>query len=341
MLVGQLRRALASTASGATSAVAPIPFGPARRTPRTSRPARRYELEGDAEVALCWAPAGGGARGAVLPEPATSSRDARHRHARARDPPDPDGRPGRRLAAGVRGATPGGHWSSYPPHKHDRDAMPDESFLEETYYHRFRPAQGFGLQRVYTADGDARRDRRRPRRRRGARAPRLPHRLRAARVRALLPERDGRPDTRLGRSRTTPTTNGLLTMTATTATPPARRTTSAGGGRRRPGRRPRRHQPGHGRGARRRCRCRAPATSTPRCRPRAQRCPSGARSARSPARRSSSNGARADGEGNPQLRPVQGDVERSRAQTTGVSDRRGILTGTWDPQQIAAIRLYP
>jgi 5-deoxy-glucuronate isomerase len=48
--------------------------------------------------------------------------------------------------------TPGGHWSSYPPHKHDRDALPDESSLEETYYHRFNPPQGFGFQRVYTDD---------------------------------------------------------------------------------------------------------------------------------------------------------------------------------------------
>jgi 5-deoxy-glucuronate isomerase len=48
--------------------------------------------------------------------------------------------------------TPGGHWSSYPPHKHDRDAPPHETFLEETYYHRVSPARGFGLQRVYTDD---------------------------------------------------------------------------------------------------------------------------------------------------------------------------------------------
>jgi 5-deoxy-glucuronate isomerase len=48
--------------------------------------------------------------------------------------------------------TPPGHWSSYPPHKHDRDAMPDESLLEETYYHRIAPAHGFALQRVYTED---------------------------------------------------------------------------------------------------------------------------------------------------------------------------------------------
>lgn len=48
--------------------------------------------------------------------------------------------------------TPGGNWSSYPPHKHDRDALPEESFLEETYYHRLNPSQGFAFQRVYTDD---------------------------------------------------------------------------------------------------------------------------------------------------------------------------------------------
>ena len=48
--------------------------------------------------------------------------------------------------------TPGGHSSSYPPHKHDRDDLPRESLLEETYYHRLNPAQGFAFQRVYTDD---------------------------------------------------------------------------------------------------------------------------------------------------------------------------------------------
>jgi len=48
--------------------------------------------------------------------------------------------------------TPGGNWSSYPPHKHDTDDPPRETYLEETYYHRFQPAQGFGFQRVYTPD---------------------------------------------------------------------------------------------------------------------------------------------------------------------------------------------
>ena len=48
--------------------------------------------------------------------------------------------------------TPAGHSSSYPPHKHDQDAIPVESVLEETYYHRLNPPQGFAFQRVYTDD---------------------------------------------------------------------------------------------------------------------------------------------------------------------------------------------
>ena len=48
--------------------------------------------------------------------------------------------------------TPAGNWSSYPPHKHDTDDLPAESFLEETYYHRINPPQGYALQRVYTDD---------------------------------------------------------------------------------------------------------------------------------------------------------------------------------------------
>src|SRR3546814_3844236 len=46
--------------------------------------------------------------------------------------------------------TPGGNWSSYPPHKHDRDVPGEETALEETYYHRLDPPQGFAFQRVYT-----------------------------------------------------------------------------------------------------------------------------------------------------------------------------------------------
>jgi len=49
--------------------------------------------------------------------------------------------------------TPAGNWSSYPPHKHDTNDPPNETQLEETYYHRLRDPRGFAVQRVYTADG--------------------------------------------------------------------------------------------------------------------------------------------------------------------------------------------
>lgn len=48
--------------------------------------------------------------------------------------------------------TPDGNWSSYPPHKHDSDNFPEETSLEETYFHKLNPEQGFAVQRVYTDD---------------------------------------------------------------------------------------------------------------------------------------------------------------------------------------------
>jgi 5-deoxy-glucuronate isomerase len=50
--------------------------------------------------------------------------------------------------------TPNGNWSSYPSHRHDEDDYPNMTYLEETYYHRLNPAQGFAVQRVYTEDGE-------------------------------------------------------------------------------------------------------------------------------------------------------------------------------------------
>ncbi len=45
-----------------------------------------------------------------------------------------------------------GDTSSWPAHKHDTAVEGQETYLEETYYHRFNPPQGFCLQRVYTDD---------------------------------------------------------------------------------------------------------------------------------------------------------------------------------------------
>jgi len=48
----------------------------------------------------------------------------------------------------------GGQWASYPPHKHDDDNMPTEAATEEVYYYEFKKDTGFGIQRVYTMEGD-------------------------------------------------------------------------------------------------------------------------------------------------------------------------------------------
>jgi len=51
--------------------------------------------------------------------------------------------------------TPGGNWSSYPPHKHDiHKADPNgtlwEADLEEVYYYKLDRPDGFAFQRIYT-----------------------------------------------------------------------------------------------------------------------------------------------------------------------------------------------
>jgi len=83
----------------------------------------------------------------------------------------PDAFPADRLVA-VEVLTPGGNWSSYPPHKHDQQRPPEEAQLEEIYYFEIadagpesrggpggrlvapRSTRGFGFHHLYTADGE-------------------------------------------------------------------------------------------------------------------------------------------------------------------------------------------
>jgi 5-deoxy-glucuronate isomerase len=107
----------------------------------------------DAEIALCTAPSSG--RHPVRRiEPAAMRRTTRGEGSNTRHICDilPHDDPGADHLLVVEVLTPAGHSSSYPPHKHDRDALPDETQLEETYYHRLNPPQGFAFQRVYTDD---------------------------------------------------------------------------------------------------------------------------------------------------------------------------------------------
>lgn len=112
----------------------------------------RVKALSELELAVCTAPGGGEFAARLIPpeEVAFSTRGTGSNVRRVRDIL-PEGKPAHSLLV-VEVITPGGNWSSYPSHKHDRDNLPEESLLEETYYHRIDPPQGFALQRVYTDD---------------------------------------------------------------------------------------------------------------------------------------------------------------------------------------------
>jgi 5-deoxy-glucuronate isomerase len=114
----------------------------------------RYEItaSGNVEVALCTAPGRPGSAPRNI-DADMMPRDVRGKGTNTRYVRNilPESQPADSLLI-VEVITPGGNWSSYPPHKHDSDADDGETALEETYYHRLNPPQGFALQRVYTDD---------------------------------------------------------------------------------------------------------------------------------------------------------------------------------------------
>ncbi|APH56911.1 5-deoxyglucuronate isomerase [Granulibacter bethesdensis] len=106
----------------------------------------------DAGIALCTAPAAGSGLPRLIP-PDQVGQEIRGEGANQRYVRNIlDDKAEAEALLVVEVITPAGHWSSYPPHKHDRDSYPEESLLEETYYHRLSPPQGFAFQRVYTDD---------------------------------------------------------------------------------------------------------------------------------------------------------------------------------------------
>jgi 5-deoxy-glucuronate isomerase len=108
----------------------------------------------DVQIAVCAAPGSTTETlGPRLIKPDSMKRSVRGKGANTRYVCDilPDTEPAHSLLV-VEVRTPSGHSSSYPPHKHDTDDLPHQSFLEETYYHQINPPQGFVFQRVYTDD---------------------------------------------------------------------------------------------------------------------------------------------------------------------------------------------
>lgn len=112
----------------------------------------KIEAMSDAEIAICTAPGTGAGAVRLIHSEEVEIRGKGTNTRHVRNILSDQDQAESLLVVEV--ITPSGHWSSYPPHKHDRDAYPDETFLEETYYHRLSPPQGFAFQRVYTDDRD-------------------------------------------------------------------------------------------------------------------------------------------------------------------------------------------
>ena len=109
--------------------------------------------DSDLEAVLVSAPSpDGGAVAFVGPDDVTINTRGRGNYTRevhdlfVRDPY------AKRLMVGET-FNPPGHWSSFPPHKHD--GRNGEPFLEEVYHYRVSPAHGFGHQMLYTEDGES------------------------------------------------------------------------------------------------------------------------------------------------------------------------------------------
>ncbi len=113
----------------------------------------RVEAATEVTLAVCSAPSAGGRLPARHIAPKDMGQETRGKGTNVRYVTNilPEDAPADSLLV-VEVLTPGGHTSSYPPHKHDQDNLPVESLLEETYYHRVNPPQGFAFQRVYTDD---------------------------------------------------------------------------------------------------------------------------------------------------------------------------------------------
>lgn len=114
----------------------------------------RVTAQSDVELAVCSAPGVPDGHPARVIAPDALGQETRGHGTNTRHVTNilPETDPGADSLLVVEVVTPGGHTSSYPPHKHDTDDLPNESLLEETYYHRLHPPQGFAFQRVYTDD---------------------------------------------------------------------------------------------------------------------------------------------------------------------------------------------
>ncbi len=111
--------------------------------------------DGDAELALAWSPAERDFPARLIqPEDCAVEIRGGDNATRQINSIIPPGFPCQRLVV-VEVYTPGGNWSSYPPHKHDVHRLDTagnivEADLEEVYFYKLDKPAGWACQRIYT-----------------------------------------------------------------------------------------------------------------------------------------------------------------------------------------------
>jgi 5-deoxy-glucuronate isomerase len=110
------------------------------------------EAKTDLEVAVCQAPSDrGGSPRLILPEAVKEVALGKENWKRSAYMIVDGDIPAHYLFLGE-AIVPPGNWASFPPHRHDKDALPEEVDMEEIYFFRFDRPSGFGIQKIYTDD---------------------------------------------------------------------------------------------------------------------------------------------------------------------------------------------
>jgi 5-deoxy-glucuronate isomerase len=119
-----------------------IPFG------------KNYEINADTDVELAWAasPSDLDVEAYVItPEQVKKVNIGKDSYERDAHLLLTDEYPSKHLFIGEAFVGSGKH-GGYPPHRHDFDNLPEEVDMEEVYFFRFDPKQGYGIQKIYTDD---------------------------------------------------------------------------------------------------------------------------------------------------------------------------------------------
>jgi len=113
-----------------------------------------YTVTGTTDVEVAWAAAPSDLKTAayeIAPAQVKEARIGKENYQRDALLMLTDAFPSRHLFIGE-AFVPSGNHASYPPHRHDFDNLPFEVDMEEVYFFRFSPAQGYGIQKIYTDD---------------------------------------------------------------------------------------------------------------------------------------------------------------------------------------------